>query len=148
MVICKATPTTATKGIAMPFTMAQVLGPPRNANDDVLVCWWIPGESVAVNFKPGKKKTIVDLFGRWRPLSSMTVQELAGTLMPEVLVGQQAVLEMNFELTADDEIPFSCFDSLRTKHGVDCTSLTYSLTKRGNLYRRFALLGCNDLGES
>ena len=120
---------------------------PRHANDDILVSWWLPGQSQAADFKPGKKKQVVDLFGPWRPMSTMAIPDLSGTTMPEPLISQGALLEVGFEFSENKELPFKVFDALRMKHSIDLTSLTHSLTKRGNVYRRFAMLRCGGDGE-
>lgn len=147
MVVCKATPATTCRGTLLPFTLAQVVALPRHAEDDVMVAWWVPSPGANVNFKKGRTKQVMDLFGPWRPMGQMTVAELTGTAMPEVLVSQQACLEMNFSLTAEHELPFEVFEALRKKHSIDVTGLSLSLTKRGNVYRRFALLGCTPAPE-
>ena len=108
----------------MPFTVAQVVGPPRAPTDTVLVSWWLPDVTPIVDFKKGSKKKAIDVFGPWRPLAQMKVPELTGTRMPETQVTQGAVLEMNFELTKENELPFDIFDFLRRRHGVDVTSLS------------------------
>ena len=75
-------------------------------------------------------------------MGELTMQEVSGTNMPQVFVSQGALLVMQFSLTAERELPFHCFEELRTQHGVNVTGLTYTLTKRGNVYRRFAMIGC------
>ena len=125
----------------MPFTLAQVVSPPRTPTDSVLISWWLPDTTPIVDFKKGSKKQVLDLFGPWRPLVRLTLAELRGTQMPETLVSQGAVLEMNVDLTVESELPFQTFDDLRQRHAIDTTALSFSLTKRGNVYRRYALLG-------
>ena len=112
-----------------------------------MVAWWVPSPGANVNFKKGRTKQVMDLFGPWRPIGQMTVAELTGTVMPDVLVIQQACLEMNFSLTAEHELPFEVFEAVRMKHSIDVTGLSLSLTKRGNVYRRFALPGCTPAPE-
>ena len=46
---------------------------------------------------------------------------------------------LNVELDADNQIPFSVFDALRTEYDIDVTAMSLSLTHRGDLYRAHVL---------
>ena len=139
LVICKSTPLTKMNGTPLLFTLAQIVDC-RHGRDDLLVAWWVPPLASKADFKGGRKKKIVDVFGPWKPLAQCTLDELDDTDMPCCLVSHDAVLEMNVELE-NGKIPFSAFDALRNKHGIDVTGLSTSLTQGGNLYRSHCLMG-------
>ena len=145
--ICNATATTMVQNTTIPFTMGTIVSEPRHANDLALVSWWLPGRSATVDFRKGRKKHVVDIYGPWKPLNSFRVDELEGTMMPDSLVPLRAVLLMNFELNRENEIPFRVFDQLRKVHGKDCTALSLSQTKNGNVYRNHVLMGMKCDGE-
>ena len=139
LVICKSTPLTKMNGTPLLFTLAQIVDC-RHGRDDLLVAWWVPPLAAKADFKGGRKKMIVDVFGPWKPLAQCTLDELHDTDTPCCLVSHDVVLEMNVELD-NGKIPFSAFDALRNKHGIDVTGFTTSLTQGGNLYRAHCLMG-------
>ena len=126
-------------GTLLLFTLAQIVDC-RHAHDDILVAWWLPPLAAKADFKGGRKRMIVDVFGPWKPLAKCTLDELHDTDLPCCLVSHDAVLEMNVELD-NGKIPFSAFDALRNQHGIDVTGLSTSLTQGGNLYRAHCLMG-------
>ena len=56
-----------------------------------------------------------------------------------MLVPRSDVLLMNVELEADDKIPFSVFDALRTGFDIDVSAISLSYTQGGGLYRAHVL---------
>ena len=80
-----------------------------------------------------------DLFGPWKPYSSLQLAEAADIQLPPVLVNRADMLLINVSLD-DGKIPFDVLDELRLQHGVDVTGLQYSQTAAGNVYRAYALL--------
>ena len=124
----------------MMFLMGVCVSPPRRPDEDLLVAWWLPGLSKERKFRQGRSKNVVDIFGKWLPMSSLPPSELTGTCMPETLVRQEDVLMINFELE-DNQIPFATFNELHKKHGIDVTGFAYSMTSGGSLYRSHVLMG-------
>ena len=49
------------------------------------------------------------------------------------------VLDANFEMTENNELPYDTFDTLRLGHNLDVTALSASQTPRGSLYRAYVL---------
>ena len=94
--------------------------------------------SPQANFKPGRKKHIVDIFSAWRPLDSLTLAEAKDVVMPPVVVPKSDILELNVDLDCD-KIPYTCFDKLRAA-GIDGTGLNLSMTPGGNIYRSYTLM--------
>jgi hypothetical protein len=127
---------------SVPFLVASALDTPRTvANfDGVLVAWWVPPFTKQVNFRGGKKKDVLDVFGTWEMMETKPARFLRDTSLPDPVVHISDVLEANFELTKESTIPYHIYDALRLKHGIDVTGLAMSLTRGGNLYRSYALL--------
>ena len=140
MVICRAAPGTMFNGTPLPFTLGLVL-PSHGAaqRDSILVAWWVPGLSPQANFKPGRKKHVVDIFSAWRPLDSLRLDEAKDSVMPPVIVPKGDIVELNVDLDCD-KIPYPCFDKLSAT-GIDVTGLNLSTTPGGNIYRSYILMG-------
>lgn len=107
MVIVKCGPEMQFNGDRLLFAMGAML--PQSGSlraDALMVEWWVPSRSAAQTFRPGRKKDVVDVFSKWRPLSSVTMAELSKTRLPPVLVQTEDVLEFNFQLE-DDKIGYA-----------------------------------------
>ena len=111
------------------------------ANSRMLVEWWVPSLSPEANFRGGRRKQVVDLFAEWRPVDSMLVSELADLNLPPGLLDPQLVLITNVDL-AQGKLSFHTLDTLRLRHGLDCTALSRSSTTTGIVYRNYVLMGC------
>ena len=99
-----------------------------------------------MNFRPGRKRMRTDIFGPWVPAAELPLQD--SDCMPAVLQKAKHILEFDFTPEPCDnpdgpqavQIPFAIFDRVLENHGIDITGLTYSATKRGNLYRTHRLM--------
>ena len=111
------------------------------ANSRMLVEWWVPSLSPEANFRGGRRKQVVDLFAEWRPVDSLVLSELAGLSLPPGLLDPQLVLITNVEL-AQGKLSFHTLDTLRLRHGLDCTASTRSSTTDVIIYRNYVLMGC------
>lgn len=130
--------TRCTSASKLPFAMGVL----RDLAGELgLVEWLHPLKSTERKFASGKKKQILDIFGRWLPVDSFQVGDLEE--LPKPLVDPKDILLWNFELTEDSEIPFSTLDQLLDVHGIDFTGLSLSATHRGNLYRTHRLMQGN-----
>ena len=108
---------------------------------DVAVVWYAPGLASAETFRSGTKKKLLDIFGPWTSLHTLTLAEGRARNLPAPVVNLADILECNFALSSDGTLPYDVFDALRRQHGIDVTGLSMSSTHRGNLYRSYALLG-------
>ena len=127
------------KGSPLPILMAMVMDLHSQADQIMLVSWWLPTYALQADMKPGRKKQVLDIFGSWRPADSLTLADIVGTKLPEVLVSVSSILQYNFKLRDGDKIPYNILDNLRNAHGIDLTGLSISLTPEGNLYRAYCL---------
>ncbi len=125
---------------ALSFLAATAVETSNLGDGKIVVTWHLPGRSSQQNFRGGKKKQVVDIFGAWAPLDAVSLQELSHAIVPDPLVNLEDVLECNFEWTKEDTLPYDIFDALRLQHGIDVTGLNSSLTHGGNLYRSYALM--------
>ena len=124
----------------------MVLDDARDLGDHFIIQWWLPPLNSAANFRPGRKKYVVDLFGQWKPLDEHTVAEAASARLPPVLVPSEDILEIA-ELE-DGKISFKTLDRLRLIHKLDMTSLSHSMTHEGNRYRAYVLLHVGHVDET
>ena len=106
-----------------------------------MVVWYVPELAAVENYRGGKKKMLLDVFGPWRSTDAMRLADLREHRLPEPLVSLESILEANFEFESDGALPYDVFDSLRTRHGIDLTGFNTSMTQRGNLYRSYVLMG-------
>lgn len=106
----------------------------------IVVVWYVPDLGRMENFRGGAKKMVLDVFGPWRPIDDLSVEALKRCRLPNPIVLVQSVLECNFAFAPEDALPYDVFDSLRTRHGIDLTGFSTSMTRRGNLYRSYALM--------
>ena len=140
-ITCKAEPGTSFLSHPLPFTMGMMVeGGVHLDADSFIVQWWVPSTSPRANMRPGPKTQVVDIFGAWQALATLTVDRAAEVNLPPVLVNRVNVLVINVQLDQDDRIPFSAFDQLRLKHGIDVTGLSTSMTHFGNIYRAYVLM--------
>ena len=79
------------------------------------------------------------MFGPWVQCDELKLETAASASVPSMRVPRGDVLLMNVELDADSQIPFSAFDALRTEYAIDVSSISLSLTHRGNIYRAHVL---------
>ena len=108
---------------------------------DLVVVWYVPGLASAETFRPGTKQKLLDIFGPWTSLHTLTLAECRACNLPSPVVNLADILECNFALSSDGTLPYDVFDALRRQHGVDVIGLSMSSTHRGNVYRSYALLG-------
>ena len=80
------------------------------------------------------------MYGPWRPTDELTTATLQKCVLPAPLISLTSVLECNFELTENNELPYSVFDALRAQYNIDMTGLNMSSTRRGNMYRSYVLM--------
>ena len=108
---------------------------------DIFVSWYVPSMTAAANFKAGRKRQVVDIFGEWRSAEGLSMIEARDLklVLPNPLIPASSVLEANFELEKG-KIPYGVLDRLRENHHIDVTGLSISLTEGGNLYRAYALM--------
>ena len=109
--------------------------------------WYHPLESPEANFRAGRKRKILDIFGPWVPVQDLNMEETEPDAMQSVMQPANKVLAWDFEPITEEAdavgqviIPFHVFDHILEEHRVDFTGLTYSSTKRGNLYRTRRLM--------
>jgi len=106
--------------------------------------WYHPLSSPEKNFRVGRKKKILDLFGPWVPVADLSLSETES--LPSVMQPASKVLCWDFEPEEDDSgsggasVPFTVFDQLMDIHHIDVTGLSLSSTKRGNLYRTHRMM--------
>ena len=112
---------------------------PSGSADELLVSWYVPCFSAEASMKAGKKKKVVDIFGEWTKYEQLSIEAANNVEVSPVLIMPNAILLYNFAFD-DRLIPYAVFDHLRTRHGIDVTSLSVSLTPNGNLYRAVVLL--------
>jgi len=136
-VITSAKERPASTGMVPPFWLGQVLEI-SSSGDSALVRWYQPPLAKQSHFRPGRRKEVLDVFGKWEPIDQVPLANLPEPPMP--LLRPEEVLEWGFELQ-DHLIPFAVFDKLLDYHGIDMTSLSQSSTSRGNLYRTHRLMG-------
>ena len=104
------------------------------------MAWYLPQLAPQANFRGGKKKQIIDVFGPWSPVDELAARDLKTCRLPDPIVHIQSVLEANFDLTEDHTLPYHVFDTLRTRHAIDLTGFNASMTRHGNLYRSYVLM--------
>jgi len=106
----------------------------------LLVAWYLPQLARMENFRGGRKKQILDVFGPWSPVDEMSVEDLTKCRLPDPILQIECVLEANFDLTENQTLPYDVFDALRTRHSIDLTGFNLSMTRHGNLYRTYVLM--------
>lgn len=133
------------RGTPFLFFMGRLLPDtrPREA-DRILVQWWLPPFDTQVAFKKGPKRTMVDIFGVWRPVDDIVlaqVREFAHFVLPATILSlSEEVIHSTLALEPDNSISYNDLDILRKDHGIDMTGLAVSATARGNQYRNYVLL--------
>ena len=87
--ICKtyqdASITVSGAPFVMPFLICEVMTCSGHT-PDMIIQWMIPNLSAVEKFGGGKKKKIVDLFGTWRGLASVALEDAIHTKLPGILV--------------------------------------------------------------
>ena len=106
----------------------------------LLVGWYVPELARVENFRSGVKKMVLDVFGPWRSTNELSVKDMKQCRLPDPLVHVASVLECNFTFGEDGTLPYDVFDCLRVRHKIDLTGFSTSMTRRGNLYRSYALM--------
>ena len=104
-----------------------------------VVVWYVPGMTPVENFRQGKKRNILDIFGTWTHFHKLTSKELNKCNLPQPVVALSQILECDFELSEEGTLPYDVFDLLRTQHSIDVTGFHTSMTHKGNLYRNYIL---------
>ena len=67
------------------------------------------------------------------------IELAANSHLPDPLLCRSQVIDWNFELTEDNSLPYDVFETMRYDANIDLTALTWSSTRRGTLYRQYAL---------
>ena len=133
--------TWAIHGFAIEFLACVVMQSPSDmqAANKCLVAWYLP--PLAQRKLSGGKKGAqqIDIFGSWKSLTDTQVKDLRGAQLPDPEASLADVLDANFEMTENNELPYDTFDTLRLRHNLDVTALSASQTPRGNLYRAYVL---------
>ena len=128
-------------GFAIEFLACEVMQSPSDmqASNRCLVAWYLP--PLAQRKLSGGKKGAqqIDIFGSWARLTDAPARDLHGAQLPDPEASLADVLDANFEMTENNELPYDTFDSLRVRHNLDVTALSVSQTPRGNLYRAYVL---------
>ena len=70
------------------------------------VVWYLPDTAPVENFRGGKKKQILDIFGPWASIHDVTVTHLKECRLPQPVVAISQVLECNFELSEAETLPY------------------------------------------
>lgn len=128
----------------LPLVFGIMIATVQVAGEEQGVFSWLhPLESPEFNFRPGRKKKVLDVFGPWIPANEESLAETE--VLPSVMQPSSTVLVWDFEVEIEEGkdgvyIPFSVFDQCLDVHRIDCTGLSYSSTKRGNLYRTHRLM--------
>ena len=130
---------TRAHGHALPIVVGQVVDTSCR-NDTVLVTWYVPQLAPEANFRGGKKKQILDVFGPWSPESELGTSDMRLMRLPDPIVHTHAILEANFDFTENGTLPYDVFDTLRTRHSIDLTGFNASMTRHGNMYRSYVLM--------
>ena len=104
--LVKMPPGFGVRGSEVPFLLATALETPPSfvGETKVLVQWWWPPVASRENFRGGRKQAVVDIFGAWRPLETIPLEELRGTTLPEPLASAADILECNFALDGEGQI--------------------------------------------
>ena len=129
---------TKVRGTTLLFSLAKIMEDVHDA-DELLVSWYVPCVTAEASMKAGTKKKVVDIFGEWTKYEDLSTEEANNVEVAPVLIDPSAVLLHNFAF-ALRVIPYAVFDQLRSRHGIDVTQLSVSLTRNGNLYRAAVLL--------
>ena len=146
LVICLPTDPMIVCGEELPFCLGQYLAiDDLGADDDTLtVQWLVPGVSrECLGSVGGRRKEVVDIFGPWEKHTAIDVERALDVKLPQILIRREQALLINVELDADKRLPFSAFDKLSSKHGLDCTAMSRSHTHFGGLYRTYVLMRAN-----
>ena len=110
----------------------------------LVVVWLLPELTQVVNYRGGHKKKVVDVFGPWVPADHMDWKIVQQSCLPEAMVNESnqsvKILEANFMLTEEQSLPYAVIDALRTRHAIDLTGFSLSMTRRGNKYRSYVLM--------
>ena len=142
LVICRPLPDTSYEGEPLLFVMGMMVAPEAEqeiGDGSFAVQWWLPPMSREANFRPGRRKLVVDIFGAWKAVGEFSVQQLGKATLPPAMVRRQDVLECGIVLE-DEKIPFAVFDALRINHNIDVSALSRSMTHEGNRYRAYVLM--------
>lgn len=130
---------TTAYGQELPIVVGQVVDT-SSKKGVLVVAWFLPQLTRVENYRGGKKGQIVDVFGPWVPVDEITEDVVRKCCLPDPTVKVQSVLEANFELTADQTLPYDVLDAMRTRHSIDLTGFNLSMTRHGNLYRSYVLM--------
>ena len=126
-------------GQALPIVVGQVVDTSCRKGS-LLVAWYLPQLARQENFRGGKKKQMIDVYGPWSPADEMASVDLKTCCLPDPIVHIHSVLEANFDLTEQQTLPYHVFDTLRNRHSIDLTGFSASMTRHGNLYRSYVLM--------
>ena len=66
-------------------------------------------------------------------MTDTLLKDLCGAQVPDPEASLVDVLDANFDMTENNELPYDTFDTLRLLHNLDVTALSASQTPRGEL---------------
>ena len=130
---------TKAHGETLPFVVGQVVDTSCRSGS-LLVAWYVPHLGRMENYRGGRKKQVIDLFGPWSPVDELAMEDLKKCTLPHPILEIQSVVEANFEFTDNQTLPYEVFDALRIRHGIDVSAFSLSMTRYGNLYRSYVLM--------
>ena len=140
LVVIAAPEGTIAHDLPVPIAVGMVVEA-SSTKDMLVVAWYVPALARTENYRGGKKRMVLDVFGPWVPRNEVSVQVIKQCRHPSPLVRVQSILECNFLLSSDGALPYDVFDALRTRHNIDLTGFNSSMTQRGNMYRSYVLMG-------
>ena len=130
---------TKAHGHALRIVVGQVVDT-SCSRGTLLVAWYLPQLAPVCDYRGGRKKQIIDVFGPWSPVDELESGDLKTCCLPDPFVQIQSVLASNFDLTEEQCLPYHVFDTLRNRHSIDLTGFSASMTRHGNLYRSYVLM--------
>ena len=124
-------------GFTIEFLVCTVMLTSEDKEDGrFLVRWYVPPLANQKYATGRKGAQHVDVFGNWKLMKEMSLEEQHGAQLPDPLVGPHDILDANFEME-DGLLPYDVFDTLRIRCNLDVTGLTGSQTPRGIAYRQY-----------
>jgi hypothetical protein len=75
-------------GLLLPFLIGVAIETPSTVEraHDVVVVWYAPGLAFAETFRSGTKKKLLDIFGPWTSLHTLTLAECRECNLPSPVV--------------------------------------------------------------
>ena len=90
-------------GLLLPFLIRVAIETPSTVEraHDVAVVWYVLCLASAETLRYGTKKKLLDIFGPWTSLHTLTLAEFRACNLPAPVVNLADILECNFALTSD-----------------------------------------------